>query len=341
MNGKIDMTNNLLTITDLSFSVKNKHILKNISFEISSPEFICFLGPSGCGKTTLLNIIAGFDKPTSGTITTKGQDITQLSAIQRKFGMVFQNYALFPNLTITDNISFGLKKFNKKDRERRCLELLQLVDLVDHAHKYPHQLSGGQQQRVALARALAPKPQLLLLDEPLSALDAKIRVQLRNDLRLLQKTLKIPIIMVTHDQEEAMAVSDQIVLMNDGKIEQIGIPEELYFNPISTFAANFIGAVNQVNFPEWNASHQTISRYEHLWIESANETILDKNKAVILQVIDTRFMGAFYRLALLYSDQKTIIYADVPHPHYHNYNLEHEKFVAVSLKKEIMLPNDC
>lgn len=333
------MNNDLLSVEHLNFSVKNKKILDDISLEISSPEFICFLGPSGCGKTTLLNMIAGFDQPTSGRIKSSGKDITKLSVTARQFGMVFQNYALFPNLTVNENIAFGLKKISKDEKQLRCQDLLKLVDLVSHANKLPSQLSGGQQQRVALARALAPKPNLLLLDEPLSALDAKIRVQLRNELRLLQKELNIPIIMVTHDQEEAMAVSDRIVLMNEGKIEQIGTPEQLYFQPKSEFVANFIGSVNTVSFSEWNQGAQTKIRYEHLWVESANETILDKNDAIIFQVIDTRFMGAFYRLTLLYSDQKSIIYADVPHPHFHSHQLSKEKFVTVSPKKAIKISN--
>lgn len=329
------MSNNLLSIDGVSFFVKNKKILDDISLEISSSEFICFLGPSGCGKTTLLNMIAGFDNPTEGKILSNGADITNLSVALRKFGMVFQNYALFPNLTVSENITFGLKKASKAEKQQRCAELLKIIDLEEHANKLPNQLSGGQQQRVALARALAPRPNLLLLDEPLSALDAKIRVQLRNELRLLQKELNIPIIMVTHDQEEALAVADRIVLMNQGKIEQIGTPEELYFQPANEFVANFIGSVNTVSFSEWNDGSETTMRYEHLWVEAANETISDKNNAVIFQVIDTRFMGAFYRLTLLYADQKSIVYADVPYPHYHNHALNQEKFVTVSLKQEI------
>lgn len=325
-----------LSLQNIAFAIKQKHILQNIDLEIGQSEFVSFLGPSGCGKTTLLNIIAGFHQPTAGQLFLKSHDITQTSVANRHFGMVFQSYALFPNLSVRDNITFGLQSWSKAEREERCRELLRLIDLEAHIDKKPHELSGGQQQRVALARALAPKPQLLLLDEPLSALDAKIRVQLRNDLRLMQKRLGIPVIMVTHDQEEAMAVSDRIVLMNAGEIVQVDTPENLYFKPNNDFVADFIGAVNFVDIKEWKAQGETAIRYEHLNIESANETIEGKADAIIFQIYDRQFMGAFYRLTLLHSDQKTLIYADIPYAEFHARELETEKYVAVSPKKGMM-----
>ncbi len=333
-----------LSLQNIAFVIQQKSILEDIDLEIGQSEFVSFLGPSGCGKTTLLNIIAGFSAPTAGKVFLQGKDITNVSVASRHFGMVFQSYALFPNLTVRDNITFGLQKLSKAEQEARCRELLRLIDLEAHIDKRPHELSGGQQQRVALARALAPKPQLLLLDEPLSALDAKIRVQLRNDLRLMQKRLGIPVIMVTHDQEEAMAVSDRIVLMHEGQIAQVDTPENLYFKPNNAFVADFIGAVNFVNIREWATSTigkagtagETAIRYEHFNIEPANETILEKPDAIIFQVFDRQFMGAFYRLTLLHPDQKTFIYADMPYAEFHALDLETEKYVTVSPKKGMM-----
>lgn len=209
-------------------------------------EFVSFLGPSGCGKTTTLRMIAGFEQPTSGEIRVGGQDITKQPPNRRQIGMVFQSYALFPNLTVADNIGFGLRVAGKKPAEisSRVEEMLRLVDLPQMGKRYPHQLSGGQQQRVALARALAIAPRLLLLDEPLSALDAKIRISLRNELRSIQRRLGITTIYVTHDQEEALSLSDRIVVMSAGRIEQIGTPFEIYNFPATPFVARFVGTLN-------------------------------------------------------------------------------------------------
>ena len=211
-------------------------------------EFVSFLGPSGCGKTTTLRMIAGFEKPTGGTITIDGKDITYRSPNQRNVGMVFQSYALFPNMTVAGNIGFGLKvrKRPKADIARRVGELLELIHLEGRADRYPWQLSGGQQQRVALARALAIEPQVLLLDEPLSALDAKIRIVLRQEIRAIQRQLGITTVYVTHDQEEALSLSDRVVVMSEGRIEQIGTPSEIYNFPNTAFVASFVGTLNLV-----------------------------------------------------------------------------------------------
>ena len=211
-------------------------------------EFVSFLGPSGCGKTTTLRMIAGFEKPTAGTITIDGTDITYRSPNQRNVGMVFQSYALFPNMTVAGNIGFGLKvrKRTKADIDRRVGELLELIHLEGRGNRYPYQLSGGQQQRVALARALAIEPQVLLLDEPLSALDAKIRIILRKEIRAIQRQLGITTVYVTHDQEEALSLSDRVVVMSDGRIEQIGTPFEIYNYPATAFVASFVGTLNLV-----------------------------------------------------------------------------------------------
>jgi iron(III) transport system ATP-binding protein len=217
--------------------------LHRVNLTVQPGEFVTFLGPSGCGKTTLLRGIAGLDPPTSGRIRQAGRDITFLPPAERDFGIVFQSYALFPNLSVTQNVAYGLRgpAWPKARARQRVAELLDIVGLSDQAAKYPAQLSGGQQQRVALARALANEPGLLLLDEPLSALDAIVRQHLRQEIRSLQQRLGVTTVMVTHDQEEAMGVSDRIVVMSRGRIEQIGTPAEVYDAPASPFVAAFIG----------------------------------------------------------------------------------------------------
>jgi iron(III) transport system ATP-binding protein len=222
--------------------------LDDISLEIVEGEFVCFLGPSGCGKTTLLRAIAGLDIQTSGRIEQNGRDISALPPTRRDFGIVFQSYALFPNLTAAKNVAYGLEnaRMPRAEVARRVLELLDLMGLATHGHKYPAQLSGGQQQRVALARALATSPGLLLLDEPLSALDAKVRMHLRHEIKQLQRRLRVTTIMVTHDQEEALTMADRIVVMNLGALEQVGTPLEIYREPVSPFVADFIGVMNFV-----------------------------------------------------------------------------------------------
>ena len=209
-------------------------------------EFVSFLGPSGCGKTTTLRMIAGFERPTGGTIVVDGDDITDRPPNRRNVGMVFQSYALFPNMTVADNIGFGLKVRHRPKAEiaTRVAELLDLIHLADRGGRYPYQLSGGQQQRIALARALAIEPQVLLLDEPLSALDAKIRISLRMEIRSIQRQLGITTVYVTHDQEEALSLSDRVVVMSEGRIEQIGTPASIYNFPATPFVASFVGTLN-------------------------------------------------------------------------------------------------
>ncbi|MFT4729684.1 MAG: iron(III) transport system ATP-binding protein [Granulosicoccus sp.] len=223
--------------------------LKDISLEVYEGEFVCFLGPSGCGKTTLLRAIAGLDLQSRGSIEQASQDISSLPPAQRDYGIVFQSYALFPNLTVSKNIAYGLENAGqpKSTITARVAELLSLVGLPDQGSKYPAQLSGGQQQRIALARAIATEPGLLLLDEPLSALDAKVRVSLRHQIKQLQQKLGVTTIMVTHDQEEGLSMADRIVVMNQGVIEQIGTPLEIYRDPDTLFVADFIGEMNQIS----------------------------------------------------------------------------------------------
>jgi putative spermidine/putrescine transport system ATP-binding protein len=235
-----------LTLTDISKKFGDSYAVEDFNLDIAKGEFVSFLGPSGCGKTTTLRMIAGFEIPSSGTITLGGNDITDKAPNQRNVGMIFQAYALFPNLTVSQNIGFGLRIRKEPEAavKERVDEMINLINLQKHASKYPFQLSGGQQQRVALARALANRPQVLLLDEPLSALDAKIRVSLRSEIRAIQKRLGITAVFVTHDQEEALSISDRIVVMNEGRIEQIGTPFEIYNFPMTPFVANFVGSLN-------------------------------------------------------------------------------------------------
>lgn len=240
------MTEPFLSIQHVRKSFGDLTVVKDFNLDVEPGEFVSFLGPSGCGKTTVLRMVAGFEEPTAGKIVVEGKDVTSLRPNQRNIGMVFQAYALFPNLTVAQNIAFGLRVAGapKADQNRRVAEMLDLIKLPQLGDRYPFQLSGGQQQRVALARALAPSPKLLLLDEPLSALDAKVRVSLRDEIRAIQKRLGITTVFVTHDQEEALSMAERIVVMNHGVIEQVGTPEEIYRNPATTFVADFVGRIS-------------------------------------------------------------------------------------------------
>jgi iron(III) transport system ATP-binding protein len=242
----MENVNSYLSIRNLNKFFGKFLALDDVSIDISSGEFVCFLGPSGCGKTTLLRCIAGLEMQSSGTIIQNSEIISDLPTSQRDFGIVFQSYALFPNLSCFHNIAYGLENlgWEKQDVTKRVDELLSLVGLSDHSAKYPSQLSGGEQQRIALARAIATSPNLLLLDEPLSALDAKVRVHLRQELKNFHRRLGLTTVMVTHDQEEALSIADRIFVMDSGKIMQSGTPEDIYANSSNPFVANFIGMTN-------------------------------------------------------------------------------------------------
>jgi putative spermidine/putrescine transport system ATP-binding protein len=235
-----------LDLEHLEKSFGSTRVVKDFNLGIEKGEFVSFLGPSGCGKTTVLRIVAGFEAPTAGTIRIDGKDVTGIKPAARSIGMVFQAYALFPNLTVAQNVGFGLrvKRMPKAEINARVDEMLSIIGLGEFGGRYPFQLSGGQQQRVALARALAPRPQVLLLDEPLSALDAKIRVSLREEIRAIQQKLGITTIFVTHDQEEALSISDRIVVMHQGIADQVGTPFEIYNRPTTRFVAGFVGTLN-------------------------------------------------------------------------------------------------
>ena len=294
--------------------------LRSVSLAVADGEFVCFLGPSGCGKTTLLRIIAGLERQNAGLVRMAGRDISALPPSERNYGIVFQSYALFPNLTVARNIAYGLetRRLPRVQIERRVDELLDLVHLRTHKHRYPAQLSGGEQQRVALARALAPSPSLLLLDEPLSALDARVRLALRHEVRALQRRLGITTIMVTHDQEEALTMADRIVVMNHGVVEQIGGPFEIYTEPSSLFVARFVG---QMNFlaasaderPGWARVGGVALRHRpgrahpagpRLTLAIRPEEILvgpaarEAENRLVARVSGIQFQGAFTRLGL-------------------------------------------
>jgi iron(III) transport system ATP-binding protein len=297
--------------------------LRNVSLEIEEGSFVSFLGPSGCGKTTLLRIIAGLDTPNTGDIRLGDRNLADVPARRRNFGVVFQSYSLFPNMTVAKNVAYGLEchAWRRERIDQRVRELLSLVHLEDQANKLPHQLSGGQQQRIALARALAPEPPVLLLDEPLSALDAKVREDLRGEIRDLQVRLGITTIMVTHDQEEAMEMADRIVVMNKGNIEQQGSAVDLYERPANLFVAEFIGRMNLLRVDpgsrSWStflrlcepAQHPDRSRVIGIRPERVELAAWDQesSEVVVGAVEKVAYLGSVTRITLAVDDQKLLV----------------------------------
>ena len=231
-----------LKINNLTKVYNNKTVLNNISFEVNDGEFLSILGPSGCGKTTLLKILIGIESPTSGEIINNEKDITNLDPSKRGMGIVFQNYALFPNMNVLNNVMYALnlKLKNKDKAKKEAMKVLKVVNMEEHINKYPHELSGGQQQRVAIARTLSLKPDIILFDEPMSALDADNRLILRRELKALQKEFKTTMIYITHDQEEAFSLSDRVMVMNNGNIEQIDVPNKIFNYPKNDYVRNFV-----------------------------------------------------------------------------------------------------
>ena len=315
-------TSPYLSIADLTKKFGSFTALDSVSLDVEEGEFVCFLGPSGCGKTTFLRAIAGLDIQTMGTIEQAGRDVSALPPSERDFGIVFQSYALFPNLTVAKNIAFGLENLStsRADTNARVSELLELVGLPDQDTKYPAQLSGGQQQRIALARAIATSPGLLLLDEPLSALDAKVRVHLRHEIKELQRRLGVTTVMVTHDQEEALTMADRIVVMNHGVIDQVGTPMEIYRHPRTAFVADFVGTMNfltgrvesdgQVSVGSARMTCDTAGfaagdnvtvaiRPENV---AAREAEKDLGNLVDVTVMSMDFLGSFFRVELSAQD---------------------------------------
>ena len=267
-----------LALTNISKQFAQNTVVQDFNLDVESGEFVSFLGPSGCGKTTTLRMIAGFEIPTTGKVTLGDVEITDKAPNQRNVGMVFQAYALFPNMTVAQNIGFGMRIHKEPEFtiKERVVEMLALIHLEQKGNSYPAQLSGGQQQRVALACALANRPKVLLLDEPLSALDAKIRVSLRAEIRAIQKKLGITAIYVTHDQEEALSISDRIVVMFDGKIEQVGTPFEIYNFPQTAFVASFVGTLNTTEAEVIDPAKNLI-RIDSVQLETAEE-LKDRQK---------------------------------------------------------------
>jgi len=340
----METTSKQLVLEDISKHFGSLVAVQDIHLVIEPGEFVCFLGPSGCGKTTLLRIITGFEQQTSGNIIYDGKLINDVIPQKRDFGIVFQSYALFPNMTVFQNIAFGLKMRNmpKKLINERVGEILQLVGLADWEHHYPSQLSGGQQQRVALGRALAIKPKLLLLDEPLSALDAKIRIRLRTVIKKLQEELGITMIYVTHDQEEALALADRVAIMRDGEIRQIGTPWEIYKQPRTSFIAEFVGTSNFISGRKKNGKVQygrlelAVSNLEdadsetvYLAIRPENIEWVDETGAtahcvpsniaeVEAEVIN--FLGAVVRIAFMLEGEEMIV--DVPEKEFERRSLK-------------------
>ena len=315
-----------LEISNLQKRFGTQTAVHDFSINIDKGEFITFLGPSGCGKTTILRMLAGFETPSQGRIVFDGKDVTHVPTNQRNVGMVFQSYALFPNMTVAGNIGFGLKVAGmaQSDIDKRVKEMLSLIKLDALADRYPWQMSGGQQQRVALARAIANKPKVLLLDEPLSALDAKIRISLREEIRELQRELHITTVFVTHDQEEALSISDRIVVLNEGRVEQIGTPSDIYNFPRTRFVASFIGTLNQLTGQVQDTAKGEIRVGDHTLVSSNPLDALANGQACTLairpeairldgagpgrnsvqtQVDDVSFLGSIVRIRTHLGDQ--------------------------------------
>jgi putative spermidine/putrescine transport system ATP-binding protein len=297
--------------------------LDGLSLDIAPGELIALLGPSGCGKTTALRILAGFDRPTSGSVLVNGQEVSGVPVSKRDMGMVFQSYSLFPTMSALDNVAFGLRVRGVKTSQRRTTagELLELVGLSAHAQKYPHQLSGGQQQRVALARALAIQPRLLLLDEPLSALDAKVREQLRDEIRRIQTEVGVTTVIVTHDQEEALSMADRVAVMNAGRLEQCATPAELYARPATVFVAEFVGTMNHISGVAEDGGFVRVLG-QRLQIDGAGRSVGDPVKVLVRPeavtvraggewtVVGSNFRGATTRL-VVHREGESPVRADV------------------------------
>ncbi|ALN74476.1 ABC transporter ATP-binding protein [Aureimonas sp. AU20] len=315
-----------LKIEGVRKSFNGVPVLREFDLEVERGEFISFLGPSGCGKTTMLRIVAGFETPSAGRVSIAGEDVTDTPPNARRIGMVFQAYALFPNMSVGDNVAFGLKiaGLGKAEIAARVDEMLGLIKLQHLKDRYPYQLSGGQQQRVALARAIAPKPRVLLLDEPLSALDAKIRVSLREEIRELQRELGITTIFVTHDQEEALSMSDRIVVMSEGRMEQVGTPFEIYNRPRTRFVASFVGTLGLL---EGEAAHgdRVIVAGQEIHAETpgaqpgSRVTLALRPEALSLQagpdrrnrlegeIVDVAFLGSVVRIRARFGANELLI----------------------------------
>ncbi|KTQ96126.1 spermidine/putrescine ABC transporter ATP-binding protein [Aureimonas ureilytica] len=315
-----------LTIEGVRKSFNGTPVLREFDLSVERGEFVSFLGPSGCGKTTMLRIVAGFETPSAGRVLIAGEDVTLTPPNARRIGMVFQAYALFPNMTVGDNVGFGLKiaGMGKAEIGARVDEMLRLIKLPHLKDRYPYQLSGGQQQRVALARAIAPKPRVLLLDEPLSALDAKIRVSLREEIRELQRELGITTIFVTHDQEEALSMSDRIVVMSEGRMEQVGTPFEIYNRPRTRFVASFVGTLGLLEGEAAQGDRVIVAGQEiqaetpgaapgsRVTLALRPEALslqpnLDRRNRLNGEIVDVAFLGSVVRIRARFGENELLI----------------------------------
>jgi putative spermidine/putrescine transport system ATP-binding protein len=306
-----------VVLDSLSRSFGAVRALDGLSLDITPGELVALLGPSGCGKTTALRIVAGFEFADTGKVTVDGRDMSPVPAAKRDMGMVFQSYSLFPNMTALDNVGFGLRmrRITAGERNKRAAALLDMVGLAPQARQYPHQLSGGQQQRVALARALAIEPRVLLLDEPLSALDAKVRLQLREQIRTLQQRLGTTTLFVTHDQEEALSMADRVGVMRDGRLEQIATPSELYSTPATAFVAEFVGTMNRVPGTYQGNDEVTVLgtvapvHGEHANVPAGDVDVLVRPEGLTVEAVaagngivtDRTFLGSLTRVSVLLS----------------------------------------
>lgn len=328
-----------LTIDEVSKSYHQNQVLNDVSLSLKQGEFATLLGQSGCGKSTLLRSIAGLVEIDKGTITVDGKDITNVEPRNREIGMVFQSYALFPNMTVLDNIAFGLKMKKKKNIKHKVYRMIEMMDLCGKEDSYPHELSGGQQQRVALARSLVLEPKVLLLDEPLSALDAKIRKNLQQELKRIQREFQITTIFVTHDQEEAMTMSDTIYIMNEGNIVQSGTPSDIYTSPANSFVAKFIGNYNLLSIEEF---HQMIKKEELVGKEvairpevieliSGSEEMPNDEKKWTADgtILDVSMTGNVLRYEI--DVNGVLLHAD--HLHHHDYMFKQGDHVKVAISK--------
>jgi putative spermidine/putrescine transport system ATP-binding protein len=306
-----------VVLRSLSRSFGPVRALDGLTLDIAPGELVALLGPSGCGKTTALRIVAGFEAADSGTVTVDGKDVSPVPAARRDMGMVFQSYSLFPNMTALDNVGFGLRmrKQRAAERGKRAAALLDMVGLSAQARQYPHQLSGGQQQRVALARALAIEPRVLLLDEPLSALDAKVRLQLREQIRGLQQRLGTTTLFVTHDQEEALSMADRVGVMKEGRLEQVATPGELYSRPATAFVAEFVGTMNRVPGDYSGGDEVTVLgivapvQPDHALVPAGAVDVLVRPEGLTIEAVpngngivtDRTFLGSLTRVSVLLS----------------------------------------
>ena len=337
--------------------------LDHVSLDVQRSEFVCILGPSGCGKTTLLRVVAGLEEQDQGSVFLDGANISKTPPSRRNFGIVFQSYALFPNLTSAQNIGYGLKsqKRSRKEMTSRVEELLTLVDLEEFRDKYPSQLSGGQQQRVALARALALSPSLLLLDEPLSALDARVREKLRYEVRHLQEQLKVTTVMVTHDQVEALTMADRIVVMDRGKIIQSGTPHDIYHCPVNPFVADFVGSMNFFDGTSVGENHhfqfggfQLATEFNHLprgekvtlairpeHVQVVMEDV-QRNNHLPAKVDELEFRGPFCRMQLVIPTEskessKMVLSVDISTDGVRRMGIHRDQSVRVHLPSDRLL----